>query len=191
VGVATIFFGLASGRGRAERRHLALTGVLVAAGVLYVFALGGAALLGVLGISLAAFRIAGGALLFLLAIDMVLARPSGLRATTKSEDAEAHHRHDIAVFPLAIPLIAGPGAIASTMLLMGEARDWLERGAVLGVLALVLIATYLALRAAGEISRLLGVTGSNVVGRVLGIVLAALAVQFMLDGIGVVLSARS
>lgn len=189
VGTAPLFASLTEGRSEAERRRTARTGVLVAAAVLFVFALVGKELLAALGVSLAAFRIAGGALLFLVAIDMVFARQSGLRSTTWSEDAEAHQRADVSVFPLAIPLIAGPGAIASVMLLMGEAAgSWLAQAAVLVVLALVLLITYLCLRAAAGVVRLLGITGTNVVGRVLGIVLAALAAQFIIDGVRAALS---
>lgn len=183
VGLAPLFAGLTEGRAPAERRRIARTGVLVAAGVLYVFALAGKELLAALGVSLAAFRIAGGMLLFLVAIEMVFARQSGLRSTTSTEDAEAHRRADVSVFPLAIPLIAGPGAIASVMLLMGEAGSWTSQLAVLAVLAAVLAITFAALLAASRVVKLLGVTGTNVVGRVLGIVLAALAVQFIIDGV--------
>ena len=189
VGTAPLFVSLTEGRSEAERLRTARTGVLVATGVLFVFALVGKELLAALGVSLAAFRIAGGALLFLVAIDMVFARQSGLRSTTWSEDAEAHQRADVSVFPLAIPLIAGPGAIASVMLLMGEAAgSLLAQAAVLAVLALVLLVTYLCLRAAGQVVRLLGITGTNVVGRVLGIVLAALAAQFIIDGVRAAMS---
>ncbi|HYB08798.1 MAG TPA: MarC family protein [Alphaproteobacteria bacterium] len=184
VGTAPIFASLTAGRSPEERGTSALTGIVVAAAVLYIFAFIGEAFLTALGVTLAAFRIAGGVLLFLVAIDMVLARQSGLRSTTSSEDEEAHHRHDIAVFPLAVPLIAGPGAIASVMLLTEEAKgSWLGHGIVLGVLSAILLITYLCLLAAGRIVNLLGVTGTNVVGRVLGIVLAALATQFIIDGV--------
>lgn len=189
VGVAALFAGLTESRGEDERRHMARVGTLVAAGVLYVFAFVGEALFDALGVSLAAFRIAGGILLFLVAIDMVFARQSGLRSTTLKEDAEAHQRFDISVFPLAIPLIAGPGAIASVMLLMGEAAGSLARqAAVLTVLTVLLILTYGLLRIASRVVSLLGVIGTNVVGRVLGIVLAALAAQFIIDGVRAVMA---
>ena len=189
VGLAPLVASLTAGRTTQERRKAALPGMLVAAIVLYVFAFVGKALLPTLGVSLAAFRIAGGVLLFLVAIDMVFARHSGLRSTTSSEDEEAHRRHDIAVFPLAIPLVAGPGAIASVMLLRGEAGgSWLARGAVLIVLTLILLISYLFLLIATEVVELLGVTGTNVVGRVLGIVLASLAVQFIIDGVHTVMA---
>jgi multiple antibiotic resistance protein len=183
IGLAPIFVGLAGQKSDAENRRLARTGVVVAAVVLFLFALVGRWLLDALGVSLAAFRIAGGVLLFLLAIDMVLARQSGLRSTTTGETVEAQTRQDIAVFPLAIPLIAGPGTMASVILLMDKAEGVGGQILVLAVLAFVLFLTFLALRSALALTKVLGVTGTNVIGRVAGIVLAALAVQFVLDGI--------
>jgi multiple antibiotic resistance protein len=132
---------------------------------------------------MAAFQIAGGALLFLLAVDMVLARQSGLRSTTVAEQKEAERRKDIAVFPLAVPLIAGPGALTTVLLMVGEqGGDSLVITTVLVVLFAVLVLTLLALYFSSYIMRFLGATGANVISRVLGVVLAALAVQFMLDG---------
>ena len=184
VGVAPIFMGLTLRADARSRRLMALRGVLVAAVILFVFAIIGHRLLTVLGVGLPAFRIAGGALLFLLAVDMLLARPSGLRSTTGEEDEEARHVEDISVFPLAIPLLAGPGAMTSIVLLMGRTGNdpWLV-ATLLGVLAVVLMLSLAALLFAGALSRVLGRTGANVISRVLGIVLAALAVQFMLDGL--------
>ena len=184
IGLAPIFAALAADRGDAEKKHIARVGVLVAAGVLFLFALLGKPALAAIGVSLAAFRVAGGVLLFLVAIDMVFGRQLGLHSTTRKEDAEASQRPDIAVFPLGIPLIAGPGAIASVMLLMGEAApSWGREVAVLTVLALVLGLTYVLLESATRVVRLLGVIGVTVVGRVLGVVLASLAAQFILDGL--------
>ncbi|MEE8435774.1 MAG: MarC family protein [bacterium] len=184
VGVAPIFMGLTLRADARNRRLMALRGVLLAAAILVVFAFIGHRLLTVLGVGLPAFRIAGGALLFLLAVDMLLARPSGLRSTTGEEDEEARHVEDISVFPLAIPLLAGPGAMTSIVLLMGRTgEDPWRVAALLGVLAGVLALTLVALLFAGVLARVLGRTGANVISRVLGIVLAALAVQFMLDGL--------
>lgn len=184
VGMSPIYLGLTHGAQPAERRRMAVRGVLLAAAILLVFALAGQSLLEALGVSLSAFRIAGGILLFLLAVDMLLVRPSGLRSTTGEEREEASHFEDISVFPLAIPMLAGPGAMTSIVLLMGRAGgDPVRIGLLLGVLAVVLLLTLAALLLAGFLSRVLGVTGSNVIGRVLGIVLAALAVQFILDGL--------
>ncbi len=189
VGVAPLFVGLTGSASAAERRRLAVRGVVIGSGILIVFALVGEPLLSALGIGLPAFRIAGGILLLLLAVDMVMARQSGLRAMTPGEDAETHSRSDIAVFPLGIPLIAGPGAITSVVLLVGQARgDIATQVAIIGVLVAVLILTLVCLLLAGHLMRLLGVTGINVVSRVSGIIVAALAVQFMIDGIRTVLS---
>lgn len=184
VGVAATYGTMTASDSPKERRRIVRTGVTIAAGILYFFALTGHIFLRALGISIAAFRIGGGILLFLLAIEMILARPSGIRTATGPEQAELERRKDIAVFPLAIPLIAGPGAITSVVLLMEGMweRPWLAAG-LLVVIALALLATFATLRLAGRVMRVLGVTGTNVVGRVLGILLTALAVQFVLDGI--------
>ncbi len=184
-----LFAAMTLGASAAARRRMACIGTAVGAGVLLAFALAGELLLQALGISLAAFRIAGGALLFLVAIDMVFARQSGLRSTTSSEDDEAFESADVSVFPLGIPLIAGPGAITSVLLLMGEAQGELPlQAVVLGVLFVILLLTLALLLAAGRLLALLGVTGVNVVSRVLGVVCAALAVQFIIDGVQAVLA---
>ncbi|MDH5301290.1 MAG: MarC family protein [Gammaproteobacteria bacterium] len=184
IGVAPIFAVLTQNETVAQRRAIALRGTLIAAILLFLFALGGHVLLGSLGISMDAFRIAGGVLLFLLAIDMVFARQSGLRSTTHGEESEAKQRTDISVFPLAIPLIAGPGAMTTLLLLLGEAEEQAPLiGIVLGTLALVLILHYIALIFSAQIMAILGQTGTNVVGRVLGLLLAALAIQYILDGL--------
>jgi multiple antibiotic resistance protein len=184
VGIGPLFAALTRGADAVHRRRMAVKGVLIAAGILFVFAFGGDFLLRTLGIGFPAFRIAGGILLLLLAIEMVFARASGIRATTRPEQEEASHKDDISVFPLAIPLIAGPGTLTSVLLLMGRAGGdpWRE-AAVLAMLAGVLMTTLLVLLTAGPLSRLLGVTGINVITRVLGILLAALACQFIIDGL--------
>jgi multiple antibiotic resistance protein len=181
--VAPIFLGLTRFASAEHKRSIALRGTAIAGGILLIFALVGDWLLRMVGIGLPAFRIAGGVLLFLIAVDMVLARQSGIRSTTPPENEEAGHKEDISVFPLAIPLIAGPGAMTSVMLLMGRASGDVQRQAiVLGLTLLVLAITLICLLGAGRLARALGVTGTNVINRVLGIVLAALAVQFILDG---------
>ena len=152
--------------------------------VLVVFAAFGEPLLTALEVGMPAFCIAGGVLLLLLSIEMVFARHSGVRSPTSREESEARQRDDISVFPLAFPLIAGPGAMTSVVLIVDRAHGSPETAALLaGVLAAVLLLTLLCLLAAGGISRLLGVTGVNVIGRISGVILAALAVQFMLDGL--------
>ncbi len=183
VGTATIFAGLTHDWTPAERWESAKRGVIIAGVLLLAFAFGGEFLLRALGVSLAALRIAGGILLFLLATEMVLAKPSGVRGLTYGEREEAAHRDDIAVFPLAFPLIAGPGALTSVVLLMGAAHGPAEIGGLVGAGAVVLALTLLALFLATRIVMVLGVTGTNVIGRVLGVVLAAFAAQFVLDGV--------
>lgn len=184
LGVAPVFAGLTAGQTGPERRRSAVRGVLIAAGVLLGFALGGELLLSALGIELAAFRIAGGVLLLLLSIDMVMVRHSGLRTTTESEEAESGQRADISVFPLAIPLTAGPGAMTSVVLLMSDARGAPARQAlVLAELLLVLALALACFLGAGRLLKVLGITGVNVVTRVSGLLLAALAIQFGIDGV--------
>lgn len=180
VGLAPVFLALAGDRAEAERLRIARRAVMVAGGVLLAFAVGGAWLLATLGISLDAFRVAGGILLFRIAVDMVFAHHE---RETKEEEQEARARRDISVFPLAIPLTAGPGALASVVILAGESRA-VEHGEaiVLGTAAVVLAMSYAAFRLASPLARVLGQTGVNVVTRVLGILLAALAVQYVADG---------
>lgn len=188
VGVMPMFAALGAHLPEAARRRAALRGVLLAAAILLVFGLVGDRLLTALGIGLPAFRIAGGSLLFLLAIDMIFARHSGLRSTTKGEYHEAEQRQDISVFPLAFPLLAGPGALTTILLMTaGQRGDAMLLGVVFAALLLVLLLTWLALRLAGPLLRVLGETGANVIGRLLGLLLAALAVQFIVDGVVAVL----
>lgn len=184
VGNAPIFLGLTHDQTREARRRTAFRAVTVAAVTLIAFALVGELFLRLLGITLPAVRIAGGALLFLLSIDMVFARQSGIRSMTDTETQEAEDRGDVAVFPLAVPLIAGPGAITSLLLLMGRAGDDLLLQAIIVLILLVVLGLcLLALLFAAGLVTVMGVTGVNVVGRVLGIVLATLAVQYILDGL--------
>jgi multiple antibiotic resistance protein len=183
--VAALFAALTPDNTPAERRAMALKGTLIATVILLSFALFGEALLGLFGISLPALRTAGGILLLLIAIDMVFGRASGGRTTTREENAEATAKHDISVFPLATPLIAGPGAIGATILLVADAQgDRLRIAAVILVLLGVLLLTFLLMLIATQVQRLLGVTGLHVVSRIVGVLLAALAVQFIFDGIG-------
>ena len=183
LGMVPLFMSVVPGTNAAGRRKTALRGTLAASGILVVSAFAGSFVLDSLGITLAAFRIAGGILL-LLAIDMVLARMGPLRTTAPAEETEADLRHDVALVPLAIPLIAGPGAFASVILLMGRAdNDPLAMLTVIGVLLAVMTILLVALLAASRIMDLLGRTGVAVLGRVFGIVLAALAVQLIVSGI--------
>ncbi len=182
--LALVFAAITRKNTASERRTMALRGVLVAAGILLFFAIFGEPLLRLFGITLPALRVAGGILLLLISIDMVFARHSGGTGTTPEEEDEAAHREDISVFPLAMPLIAGPGAISATILLTtGSPGFGVEWFAVVGALTVILLLSYLAMLVAIPIQRLLGLTGLAVVSRIVGVLLAALAVQFLFDGI--------
>ena len=180
-GLVPAYLSLAGTRPRAERAVIARRAVVIAGVVLVVFALVGGELLGYLGISLGSLQVAGGILLFRIAVDMVFAR---LRRETPQEAAEARSRDDISVFPLAIPLIAGPGAITSVLILATEAgREPAAVGIVLFALIAVIAVCWLFLLAADRIATILGQTGINVGTRILGILLAALAVQYIANGL--------
>lgn len=167
-----------------ERRAVAFKSVAIATCILLVFAFGGNALLASMGISLAALRISGGILLLIMAIGMVFGEAAGSRRPSGEEEAEAMQKPDISVFPMATPLIAGPATIGASILLMAETRgQLLLQSAVVGAMIAVLLVTLLLFMAASAVQRVLGVTGMHVVSRTIGVVLAALAVQFMLDGL--------
>jgi multiple antibiotic resistance protein len=184
IDVAFAFAVLTTKASPSERRSMALRGTLIAGAILLLFALFGSPALDHLGISLAALRTSGGILLLLIAIDMVFARASGGVTTTADEEREAATKSDIAIFPLATPLIAGPGAMGAVILLMAQAgADYQMQGVVLLMLLLTLIVTLLMLLGATQIHRLLGVTALHVIMRVFGVLLAALAVQFIFDGV--------
>lgn len=182
ISLVPLFAGLTAGADEAFRRRMALRSVLLAGAVLALFAFGGGWFLQTMGISVAAFRIAGGVMLFLIALEMVFARESGTRTTSEELD-ESRKRADISVFPLAFPFIAGPGALAIVLLTFGASRGEIGLSAGLfGVVVLVLGITWGLMRLTPLVMRVMGVTGANVVNRLSGVVLAALAVQFMVDG---------
>ncbi len=184
IGLAPMFAGLTYGGTESYRRRMAVRGTLLAGTVLVIFVFVGKPLLRALGIGIPAFQIAGGALLFLLAIDMVFARQSGLRSTTEREQQEAEQRTDISVFPLAVPLIAGPGAITTVLLMSGSSGQTLMGTiARLLVLLAVLVLVLGSLLLTTRIMRFMGETGANTFTRTSGVILAALAVQFMIDGL--------
>ena len=184
VDVAALFAALTTRSTAAERRSMAFKGVGIATIILLAFAIFGGAALERLGITLAAMRVAGGILLFLIAVDMVFARPSGGITTTEDETDEAKHRQDISVFPLATPLIAGPGTMGSVVMLSAEAgNDMIKLGYVIAALLAVLLICLGALMVSSQLQRIFGVTGLNVLSRVVGVLLAALAVQFVFDGL--------
>lgn len=181
--IAFIFAALTKDNTPEQRRTFATRGVLVALAILLFFAVLGNAILDVFGITIPALRTAGGILLLLIAIDMVFARHSGGTGTTDEEEVEARQSHDISVFPLAMPLMAGPGAISAVILLTTGARTDLDFWLVLAAIVVILALCWLTLLIAIPIQRLLGLTGLSVVSRMVGILLAALAVQFVFDGI--------
>jgi len=184
ISLIPLFAGLTGGSTSAYQRSMAGKAAAIALGICVLFALVGAKFLEVMGIELSSFRIAGGTLLFLIALEMVFAHPSGTRSTTPERE-EALKREDISVFPLAFPFIAGPGALATILLTAGEiggGRPVLFAG-FLGVVTLVIGLCWILMLAAPRLMTVLGVTGANVMSRLSGVVLAALAVQFIVDGI--------
>ena len=185
VGLAPLFIALTAGESAAQRRAYAIRACLIAAALLTAFGVAGESLLGTIGISMGAFRIAGGILLFLTALEMLFERRTK-RRENQAEGAEAStSEDDPSVFPLAIPLIAGPGSIASIILLTGsaEASDTATHLGVYGVMFAVIALVFLLFLAAPLIERALGRTGITVITRLLGMLLAALSVQFVLDGL--------
>ncbi len=181
IGLVPVFVSIAGRRPADEQASIAIRAVVIAGIVLFGFAVLARPVLGYLGISVGALQVAAGILLFRIAMDMVFAQ---FRRETPAEEAEARTREDISVFPLAIPLIAGPGALASVLVLTSEAAgDPTALVVVFGATALILVAGYGALRLSARVSALLGQTGVNVVTRVLGLVLAALAVQYVANGL--------
>jgi multiple antibiotic resistance protein len=183
VSLIPLFAGLTQGASARYKKKMAGKATAIALAISVLFALAGAKFLDIMGVSLSSFRIAGGTLLFLIALDMVFARPSGSRSTT-TEQEETKKREDISVFPLAFPFIAGPGALATILLAAGEVRAKpLLFAGLLGAVGLVLIACWVSMLATPRLMKALGVTGANVVSRLSGVILAALAVQFIVDGI--------
>jgi multiple antibiotic resistance protein len=182
--VAAVFAALTAGETAKHRRRMAVRGTSIATSILILFALVGESLLSALGISLAALRTGGGILLLLIGIDMVFARASGSTSTTDEEEQEALGKRDISVFPIATPLIAGPGAMGAVILLMANTEGELAlQAAVIAALLAIIALTFGMLLLASKIQRLFGVTGMHVVTRIFGVLLSALAVQFIFDGI--------
>ena len=181
-GCAPIYAGLSAGATATVKRAMAVRAVGVASLILFVFALFGEALLRGLGISLSSFRIAGGIMLFLIALEMVFEKRTQ-RREDRAAKVSPDEAEDVSIFPMAMPMIAGPGSIASVMLLMAR-NDGIERSmVVLAALGTILVLTLVALLAAGPIMRLLGAKIEAVITRLLGVLLAALAVQFVIDGL--------
>ncbi|MGB7374197.1 MarC family protein [Pontixanthobacter sp.] len=182
-GCAPIYASLTGSAPARERRIMAIRAVFVATVILLVFALFGEGLLGALGISLDSFRIAGGIMLFLIALEMVFEKRTERREVRADEIRGKPEYEDVSIFPMAMPMIAGPGSIAAVMLLTAQ-NDGVDNALViLGALGSVLALTLLALLAAGRLMRLLGNKVEAVITRVLGVLLGALAVQFVVDGL--------
>ncbi|MEM1283919.1 MAG: MarC family protein [Pseudomonadota bacterium] len=187
IGLAPLFMTVTRGMDRGERREVAFRACIIGFCILTVFSLGGQTFLNALGITLPAFRIAGGLLLFWLAFEMVFERRSERRSQGASRAIDKDHIKNVAVFPLAIPLIAGPGSISAIVLLSHEAGGmsdgWIGLLALIGVLAGMVLACLIVFLTAGRIEALLGDTGRILLTRLLGVILSALAVQFVADGV--------
>lgn len=182
-GCAPIYASLTSGASIAQRRSMAIRAVGIAAAILLVFALWGKQLLGVLGIELDSFRIAGGIMLFMIAMDMVFEKRTQRREDRAQKIAETPEVEDVSVFPMAMPMIAGPGSIATVMLLMSRADGMVDRLVVLVAVAVTLVLMLGALLAVGPLMAILGTKIEAVITRLLGVLLAALAAQFVIDGL--------
>ena len=182
-GCAPIYAGLTKGATPQQARSMALRATWIASVILLIFALFGQQLLGALHIELDSFRIAGGLMLFFIAFDMVFEKRTQRREERAEKIAATPEIEDVSVFPMAMPMLAGPGAIAAVMLLMNEADGLSESLEVLGALAAVLAITAAALVAAGPLIRLLGDKVEAVITRLLGVLLAALAAQYVIDGL--------
>ncbi len=183
IGLAPIFLAVTSGASKQERFKIGTRAVIVAAGILLTFAFVGQAILSLLGISLPAFRIAGGLLLFFIAFEMVFEKRKERKSKSAEEALSEDEMHDIAVFPLAIPLISGPGAISAVLLLSSQSTNWLEMTSILAIIASVLLLVLITFGIAGWVEKALGDSGRNVLTRLLGVLLSALAIQFVADGV--------
>jgi multiple antibiotic resistance protein len=190
IGCVPLFVAITDGDAPEHKRRTAFRASLLSGVILALFAVTGTLVFRLLGVSEGAFRIAGGVLLFLLAVDMLRAQRSRQR-TTPEEEAEGATKPEVSVFPLAIPALAGPGAISTVMVLVSRAHSALQFAIVLCSIALTLLATYWILRAALAVAKRLGQTGMNVLERVMGLVLATVAAQFVVDGVNLIWALRT
>ena len=182
-GCAPIYASMTTDANAQQRRSMAIRAIIVAGGILLVFALFGEALLSALHIELNSFRIAGGIMLFLIALDMVFEKRTERREQRAQKVIETPEIEDVSIFPMAMPMIAGPGSIASVMLLVSQ-NEGLDRAlTILAALVAVLLLTLAALLTAGPLMKLLGAKAEAVITRLLGVLLAALAAQFVIDGL--------
>ena len=182
MGAVPVFVAMTQGDSEQKRREMARRASLTAFVILTLFAITGTVIFRLLGVTLGAFKVAGGILLLLTSIEMLRAQQVRTRIIPE-EQQEGMEKDDVAIFPLAIPLLAGPGAIATVTALMGRAGRTLFVVPVIASIAVTCVASYAMLRAASQLTRLLGVTGLNVMNRVIGLIIGAIAVQFMFDGL--------
>lgn len=188
-GLAPLFLVLTRGMNREQRGQVALRASIIGFVVLAVFAVAGAAILAVFGITLPAFRVAGGMLLFYIAFEMIFERRQDRKEKSADIAITRDHIQNIAAFPLAIPLIAGPGAISATVLLSGSMPGLAGQAALVAIILAAIVLTYVVLLLAERVDGWLGQTGRSILTRLLGVILAALAVQFVADGIKALMAA--
>lgn len=182
-GLAPLFLAVTAGMDRKQRLNVATRAIITAAIIMVLFALIGSSILSLFGITLPAFRVAGGLLLFWIAFEMIFERRQVRHENTAEKAVSEDHVRSVAIFPLAIPLIAGPGAISAIILLSGDFSGAAERTGLIGIILAILALTWMIFIAAERIDGLLGETGRSVLTRLLGVILSALAVQFVADGI--------
>jgi multiple antibiotic resistance protein len=182
-GLAPIFLAVTRGMSRDQRRQVSIRASIIGFCVMALFAIAGASILSVFGITLPAFRVAGGFLLFFIAFEMVFEKRQDRKEKISDVAITQDHIHNLAAFPLAIPLIAGPGAISATVLLSGSFQGWAAQATLVAIILVCLLMTYLVFVLAERIDGLLGQTGRSILTRLLGVILAALAVQFVADGV--------
>ena len=182
-GLAPLFLALTRGMNRDERQQVSIRASIIGFAIMAIFALAGAAILGVFGITLPAFRVAGGLLLFYIAFEMIFERRQDRKEKSADAAITKDHIRNIAAFPLAIPLIAGPGAISGTVLLSGSFSGWAGQATLVAIIFVCLVLTYIVFILAERVDGFLGHTGRSILTRLLGVILAALAVQFVADGV--------
>jgi multiple antibiotic resistance protein len=187
--LAPLFLAVTPGMNREERHQVSIRASVIGFAVLALFAVGGAAILSVFGITLPAFRVAGGFLLFVIAYEMVFEKRNDRKEKISDVAITKDLIRDIAAFPLAIPLIAGPGAISATVLLSGSFRGVAAQAMLVAIILACLVITYGVFVLAERIDKVLGQTGRSILTRLLGVILAALAVQFVADGIRAMVTA--
>lgn len=191
IGLAPLFLAVTGGMDRASRKRVAARATVIGLVILVLFAVAGAAILSTFGITIHAFRIAGGLLLFWIAFEMIFEKRQDRHEKSAERVVKSHEIHSISVFPLAIPLIAGPGAISATILLSHQFGSIVDRAKLIAIIATIIALTFVVFYLAERVDRFIGVTGRMVLTRLLGVILAALAVQFVADGIFALISAQA